>query len=253
MRKNLIKYIVTLFFVANCTSVLANDKNFVSGISDDKINIDSNFTGKKILLFGAKSRAGKLIIAIRGPKKDFLVTKKDRTLGIWHNTKRIKFVDTNSYYAIFSTFDDNLISNQTLQRLGIGTSNLDYKAKTKNKISEQEMIDFKFELINNLQSKDLFATNAGKIDFLDETLFKVELDFPKNISQGVYNVDIYFINDKIVESFQTIPIYVNQVGLSAKIFNGAYESPFLYGIIAVLLALIIGWLASYLFARFIGK
>ena len=50
----------------------------ISGISSNEINIDTQFNGTKILLFGAKRDAGDIIIAVRGPKKDFIVTKKQK-------------------------------------------------------------------------------------------------------------------------------------------------------------------------------
>lgn len=228
-------------------------QNFVSGISTNEINIDSNFNGQNILLFGAKSAAGKLIIAVRGPKKDFLVTKKGKIFGIWHNSKRLLFKDTSSYYAIFSTFDSNIISPALLKKLRLGSANLEYEAMIDDEINNKERINFTYELIKNLKREKLYSMGTGKIDFLDETLFKVDLRFPKNISQGIYNVDFYFINDDNLESFQTIPVYVNQVGLSAQIYRSAYDHSFLYGITAILLALIIGWIASYIFNRFIEK
>ena len=243
----------TLLILILGNSSIALSQNFVSGISSNKINIDSNFNGQDILLFGAKSSAGKLIIAVRGPKKNFLVTKKGQTLGIWHSKKRVKFENITSYYAIFSTFDDNSVPHGLLKILGLGSDNLQYDTEDNIKISDAQESNFTHELVKNLKKDNLYSTGAGRINFLDETLFKVNLNFPKNISQGVYNADLYFINDGNLESFQTIPIYVNQSGLSAKISRMAYQDSFIYGIIAILLALIIGWIANYIFNRFIEK
>ncbi len=248
----IVRFFCTLLvFLAICQTSHARVQNFVSGISSSEISIDSNFNGKDILLFGAKSAAGKLIIAVRGPKQDFLVTKKGKTLGIWHNAQRVKFQDINSYYAIFSTFDDTIAPNSLLEKLGLGSDNLKYI--TINEIDKKKKDIFANELVKNLKREELYSNGTGRIEFLDETLFKISLRFPKNISQGVYNVDLYFINDGNLESFQTIPIYVNQVGLSAKISKMAYENSFIYGILAVLLALVIGWIANYIFNRFIEK
>ncbi len=246
-------FTISLILLSTYKTSYGADQNFVSGISTNEINIDSNFNGQDILLFGAKSYAGKLIIAIRGPEKDFLVTKKDKLFGIWHNSKRVKFKDTASYYAIFSTFGDNAVSPELLKKLGLGSANLKYAIDRAAKINDKEKIKFTSELINNLKKEDLYSKGTGKIDFLDETLFKVNLSFPKNISQGTYNVDLYFINEGNLESFQTIPIYVNQVGLSAKISKEAYNNSFIYGVVSILLALLIGWIANYVFNRFIEK
>jgi hypothetical protein len=79
------------------------------------------------------------------------------------------------------------------------------------------------------------------------------MHFPKNIARGVYTVEIYLISEDKLTSFQSIPIYVNQVGLSAKILDFAYQESFLYGLITVAIALVFGLVANYLFSRFIGK
>ena len=79
------------------------------------------------------------------------------------------------------------------------------------------------------------------------------LDFPKNITRGVYTVEIYLINEGGLASFQAIPIYVNQVGFSAKVLDYAYQESFLYAIATILIAIVVGYLANYLFVRFVGK
>ena len=85
------------------------------------------------------------------------------------------------------------------------------------------------------------------IEFLDEALFKAMLKFPKNISRGVYVVDIYLVDEDKLIAFQSIPINVNQVGLSAEINQFAYQHSVLYGIAAVLMAIVAGFFANFIF------
>jgi uncharacterized protein (TIGR02186 family) len=223
----------------------------ISGISTNEINIDTDFQGTKILLFGAKGDAGDIVVALRGPKKNFIVTKKQSFLGFWHNGKRIKFKDSYSFYALFSTFSGSRAEEKLLRQLEIGKSNLEFEASEEEDIVSKS--EFKVQLIDNLERKKLYKSGTDKVDFLDETLFKVVIDFPKNIPRGVYSAEIYLINDGNLISFQSIPIYVNQVGFSARILDFAYQEPFLYGLLSVLIALIFGWIADYVFNRFFGK
>lgn len=223
----------------------------ISGISNNEINIDHKFLGAQILLFGAKGDAGNIVITVRGPKKNFLVTKKEKLLGIWYNGERVKFKEAYSFYSLFSTFTDQEPLDSGLSEMELGNDNLQFV--TAKEVSAKKKGEFQLQLINQLEKNNLYSNGANKIDFLDETLFKVMLDFPKNISRGTYTVEIYLIHDGTLLSFQSIPIYVNQVGMSAKIFDFAHEESFLYGLIAVAIALIVGWIANYLFARFIGK
>lgn len=223
----------------------------ISGISTNSIDIDTKFQGAKILLFGAKGDAGNIIIAVRGPKKNFLVTKKQKLLGIWYNGERLKFKETYSFYSLFSTFSDQDQTDELLSDLELGKDNLNFRVS--GEATEEKKSEFQVQLIDRLEKNKLYSTGANKIDFLDETLFKVMLNFPKNIARGVYSVEIYLVNEGALLSFQSIPIYVNQVGLSARILDFAYQESFLYGLLVVLIALVVGWLANYLFVRFIGK
>ncbi len=244
------KLFLITFLVLVSKISLANP--VISGISNNEINIDTKFQGAKVLLFGAKGDAGNIVVAVRGPKKNFVVTKKEKLLGVWYNGKRVKFKESYSFYSIFSTFNNDQKSIETLlTELELGKRNIDFK--TFGNVKEDTKNEFQLQLIDRLEKNNLYSPGTGKVDFLDETLFKVMLNFPKNISRGVYTVEIYLINDGALVSFQSIPIYVNQVGFSATILDFSNQEPFLYGLLAVAIALIVGWLANYLFARFIGK
>jgi len=229
----------------------ANCVPLISGISTNEINIDTKFKGAQILLFGAKGDAGNIVITVRGPKKNFLVTKKQKILAVWYNGARINFENSYSFFSIFSTFNNGEIQEDIMSDLELGKDFLEFS--TNNKISDKNNNDFKAQLIEKMEKNNLYNNNVSKVEFLDETLFKVMLNFPKNIVRGIYTVELYLIKENTLISFQSIPIYVNQIGISAKISDFAIQQDMIYGIIAVMLALIVGWLANYIFARFIGK
>jgi hypothetical protein len=113
--------------------------------------------------------------------------------------------------------------------------------------------EFKIEFIKDLTKNELYMENSGEIDFLDENLFKVMLKFPKNISEGVYNVEIYLMEDGNLGGFQSIPIYVKKVGFSSNISKIAKEDPLIYGVIAVLIAVCASLFVNFLAAIFSTK
>ena len=244
------KKLITLTATLLTLSLTSFANPIISGISSNEINIDAKFNGQKILLFGAKGDAGNIIITVRGPKKDFIVTKKQKLLGVWYNGKRVKFKDSYSFYSLFQTSNDNDLDNKLLSELEIGGSNLHFQHPTE---STNKINDFEINFIEQLKKDELYSKNSEKVDFLDETLFKVTLNFPKNIARGIYTVEIYLIQEGSLISFQSIPIYANQVGLGARVSDFANRESFIYGLLAVAIALVIGWIANYLFARFIGK
>ncbi len=248
MIKHLIKITSLVFFF--CFN--ANATPIISGISSNEVNIDTSFKGAKILLFGAKGYAGNIVVTVRGPKRNFMVTKKEKLLGIWYNGKRVKLNDSYTFYSLFSTFSEQKPPEELLSELELGKDNIRFNFADR-KLDKEDKNNFKVQFVEQLEKRKLYSIGAQRVEFLDETLFKVMLSFPKNISRGIYTVEIYLIDDGSLISFQSIPIYVNQVGLSGKILDFAYQESFLYGIFAVITALIVGWLANYIFARFIGK
>jgi len=247
--KKLVISSLTIFLFFVTANAFASP--IISGISSNEINIDTKFHGAQILLFGAKGDAGNIVIAVRGPKKNFIVTKKQKLLGVWYNGERVKFKDSYSFYSIFSTFNEQESVEDLLYELELGGGNIKFKNSAD--ITQSKKDEFEINFVEQLEKQKLYSTSPKKIDFLDETLFKVILNFPKNIVRGIYTVEIYLIQEGSLLSFQSIPIYVNQVGISAKILDFANQESFLYGLVAVAVALVIGWLANYLFARFIGK
>ena len=223
----------------------------ISGISANEINVDTEFKGAQILLFGAKNDAGNVVITVRGPRKNFIISKKENLLGVWFNGERIKFKNSYGFYSLFSTYNDGEMIQQDLNEYELGKNNIQFEIQ--NNLSPAKINEFRVQLIDLLEQKKLYSASTKPIDFLDETLFKLIIDFPKNILLGTYIIEIYLINNGSVLSFQSIPVYVNQVGVSATISNFASTQSVLYGLMAVFLAIFVGFTTNYFFARFIKK
>jgi len=245
------KYFITLLFLVSFWGFEAQARPIISGISANEVNIDTKFSGAEVLLFGAKGDAGNIIITVRGPKKNYLVSKKDRFLGVWYNKDRIKFKNAYSYYSFFSSLTNKDIESGLLSRLEIGEEQI--KFDIKNGVDERQDAEFKIKFMDKLTEQNLYLNNPNSIEFLDETLFKVMLTFPKNVMMGVYTVEIYLVDENNLVAFQSIPITVHQVGLSARINQFAYNNSVIYGIFAILIAVVAGFLANYVFTKLFNK
>ena len=66
---------------------------------------------------------------------------------------------------------------------------------------------------------------------------------------GTYQVQVYLIRDGAVVNAQTTPLIVSKIGLEAEIFDFAHNNSALYGVVAILLALVAGWLAHIAFRK----
>ena len=107
-----------------------------SDISTREISIQSNFTGIEIVLFGSVdfSRAPSpdegpydVIMTIHGPNRPIVVRKKERIAGLWMNGPSKTFPSVPGFYAVLASRPFRAIApDETLQKLGIGFSNLDF-------------------------------------------------------------------------------------------------------------------------------
>ncbi len=89
MKKNYLKIHLSfiIFFILLNNSVLSEESYF--DLSEKEIQIQTDFNGKEIIIFGILQKNQDTIISIKGPNKDTSVLKKERILGFWFNTKQI--------------------------------------------------------------------------------------------------------------------------------------------------------------------
>jgi uncharacterized protein (TIGR02186 family) len=241
--------ILTLLGVLLCAPVRAED--LVSGISQDVIEITSNYTGSDIVVFGAIERpvdAGTrdVVVVVRGPDTDVTVRKKARVGGLWINSDQAILKGMPSYYFIASTRPvAQIASNYTLKNFGLGLANLEPSSYH----SHHDVEPFRAALVRRMQRDGLFTETSTSVEFLSETLFRVRVPVPASVPRGKYDVDVYLFRNGNAVSAQTTPLFVDQTGLERRLFNFAHAEPFIYGVSTVLLAALLGWISSLLFRQ----
>ena len=247
MKKNiLISIMFTLIIILSKNSM---SEALNTDTSQKIISINSNFTGKKILLFGNREVNGEIIITISGPKEKILVHQKKPMFGIWINAKKIIFSDVPSYYAVASNKPINeVISYNLQQKLSIGADKLKVRVVNGAKISKKEIAEFKFGLIRNKIRQNLYSSNDKSVEY-NNKLFKSEINFPSNAAEGKYKIKTYLTRNNIIIDSHEKSIFIRKVGIERRIYNFANETPTLYGIFAVIIAILSGTIASIVFRR----
>ena len=104
--------------------------------------------------------------------------------------------------------------------------------------------EFRGALLRTAIDEGLFLSTVGKVDFLGDRLFRATLAFPANVPTGTYSVEIFLLRNGEVVSAQTTPLVVSKIGVDAQVFDFADRQALAYGLIAVLIAVMAGWLAS---------
>jgi uncharacterized protein (TIGR02186 family) len=215
----------------------------VADLSSHLIAISSGFSGTSVVLFGATDGPGDVIAVVRGPEREMTVWRKGKVAGIWVNAEAATFVSVPSFYAVAASrpLDEALLPGAAaLYR--IGTANL--KLESKPAMSAERTKRFADALIAEQKRAGLIGTEIGKITFLGERLFRASIAFPANVPTGTYLVEVFLARGRDVVGAQTTPLRVEKVGIDAAVFDFARREAAIYGAIAVLTAVVAGWLAS---------
>jgi uncharacterized protein (TIGR02186 family) len=228
------------------------------GISTDEIAVQSNFAGADITIFGAITRADPLLLALgkydvvvtlEGPESATTVRRKERVFGIWINRHSVEFQPIPTSYSISSTRPIREIADEAvLQRYSIGAANLPLSPASATS-PDVDVNEFRQALRRLKRENGLYQRDYRGVDFVSSSLFKASVRLPANIPVGQHVVHAYlFKNDEFVTE-KELTLHVAKTGIEQYINYVAHEQPLLYGLFAVFLASIAGWLGSVVFRR----
>jgi uncharacterized protein (TIGR02186 family) len=222
----------------------------VADLSHHLIAITTAFVGTNVVLFGTAEGGGDIVVTVHGPRQDQIVRRKARVAGIWINRDRLEFRQVPSYYAVASTGPlEEIARPDVLARLEMGTGHLRLEPIDASGLTISEITAFQDALIRRKQDQGLYSREPGHINFLGEELFRTTLVFPANVPPGIYQVQVFELIDGFATDAQRSTLVVSKVGLEADVYDFAQQRASLYGLTAIALAIVSGWLAGVIFRR----
>ena len=223
-------------------------ETLVADLSSHLIAITPDFTGVDLLLFGTTDGTGDVVVVIRGPQNDVVMRRKERVAGVWVHTDSVAFKGVPGYYA--------LAANQPLELLDaeaefafaqIGVENLRLDAVDAPTGTSHGT--FRNALVESMRRKQLYPVEIEPVTFVGERLFRTSIRFPANVPTGAYSAEVYLIKDGQVVTAEITPLAVRKSGFGADVFLHAHRHPASYGAVAVVFALVAGWVASAPFRK----
>jgi uncharacterized protein (TIGR02186 family) len=228
------------------------------GTSTNEIAITSDFNGADLTIFGAIANADNLllaigqydiIVALEGPKTEATVREKERMFGIWVNRYSMTFEKVPESYSLSSSRaldaesitplqPDNPVGINHIPLVPVGYIG-----------DGARLAEFRQALRRLKEQHGLYQRDASGVSFISSSLFKATLRIPANVPNGVHTVHAYLYKSGELIADKTVPLRVVKTGLEQMLTDAAHERPYLYGMFAVLIAAITGWLASLIFRK----
>jgi uncharacterized protein (TIGR02186 family) len=235
----------------------ASMPKLVPDVSQRNINIQSRFTGAELLLFGAiiyprgVAPEGQVDVAVvlRGPTEPIIVREKQRVAGIWINAESIDFRSAPSYYAIASSRPlDKIIDARTAAIYELGLNRL--QLSPTGEIDESELRRFREGLVGLNRQDGLYVETANSVNITDQVLYRARFTIPSSVPVGLYTAETLLIrNGRVIIADDGVTVTISKTGFERFVTILADRYSLIYGALAVMISLLLGWLAGLAFGR----
>jgi uncharacterized protein (TIGR02186 family) len=229
----------------------------VPDVSQRDINIQSRFTGAELLLFGAiiyprgVAPEGQIDVAVvlRGPTRPIIVREKQKVAGIWVNAESIDFRSAPAYYAIASSRPlSKIIDARTAAIYELGLERL--QLSPTGELDARELRRFRSGLVDLNLRDGLYAEASDTVNITDQVLYRARLTIPSSVPEGRYVAETLLIRDgRVIVADDGVTVTISKTGFERFITILAQDYSLLYGALAVLISLLLGWMAGLAFGR----
>lgn len=228
----------------------------VPDVSARSIQIRYTFSGTQLLLFGAIIYPGgrppaappDIVVVLRGPVQPILLREKQKIAGMWINADSDRFRSAPSFYGIASSRPiAELVDERTAAIYEMGLQNLQLSPGG-GALPDKER-RFETGLLDLRRRGGLYAENPHGVEITDGVLYRATITIPSQVPTGTYTAETFLVDHGRVLAAATRDIGISKTGFERYVALAARRHSLVYGLVAVLMSLSLGWGAALLFRR----
>ncbi len=246
--RGLLALFATLFVFST-----ADGADIAVALTDDRIEVDADFSGAAVTMFGAVTGAENpadafnIIAVVTGPPGNFHVRPLEKRGLIWLPGKPEIIEGAPRFYASNATQPIRDIAPLPDQaKFQLGADNIHAIDLYADADAEHP---FHAAFLDALELNGQYSDQVGGVSFIKGALFTINLALPADTPVGDYSVAVYLYRDGVLIDNDTAALRVNKVGLERRIFDLAHGRPVLYGLLCVAVSLLAGWIAGLAFRK----
>jgi uncharacterized protein (TIGR02186 family) len=252
--------VMLAFIVVACGAGPATAERLVVSLSNHRVAVTSNFVGEELVLFGTIEPNPitsplrppyDLVVTVTGPRQTLRTRRKQRMLGIWVNADSREFVSVPSYLAVLTNRPVSNIANQdTLRRLQVGLDNFLLPQRIGVDVADTVRDDpFRRAFVRLQTQQGLYRESGTAVTFLTPTVFRAAIPMPAAVPTGSYGINVELFAGGVLVARTNSALEVIKTGFEQYVADAARDYGLLFGMVTALMALLIGWFASVVFAR----
>lgn len=258
MRAGLLKRIAPLFLLLAAVPMLMGQARprLVPAVDQEQIEIIYSFTGAELMVYGAILYPGgqvpedpaDIVVVLKGPEQSILVREKQQRMGIWMNIAQARFRSAPAFYALASARPiGEIVDERTAAIYELGIDSLQLSPASANPPEEAARFD---EGLVDLRGRNgLYVEQVDAVEITEGVLYSARISIPARVPVGEYTAETFLIQDGRVLAGEVREIRIDKSGFERFVATAAAENGFLYGLAAVLVSLLLGWIAGLIFRR----
>ena len=222
------------------------------------VRLGYDFRGEELVLFGAiapplaASEAADVVIAIEGPRRPAVLWRKRRLAGLWIDEPMARLTDSPAFYALLATRPLTAIAPAAvLARLHLPPEEITLHRLDGTGAVRPAEPALVAAAVRALDARGLIDTRFGSdvVTLREGALWRANLRLPASLAEGRFLARILLLRDGDVIAQARMTFAARKTGIERLVARAAHRAPLLYGLAAVLLSLLAGWLASLLNRR----
>lgn len=239
------------------TAATARAEDLVLALSTREVAITSTYTGADVTVFGHIERDARtiartgdydIVVQVQGPAGDVVLHRKGKFGFIWLTENRRRYTRIPLYFSVLSSKPlTSIVDEDGRQRLKLG---LEYfLPEATPALEEQDEFGFRNALLRLRREEGALSENEKAVTMIRPNLFSARISLPAKAPTGLYLVNISILSEGVPLKTAQAGFVVRKVGFDAYIANAARNDAVLYGILTVLMAVFLGWIANVVFRR----
>jgi uncharacterized protein (TIGR02186 family) len=217
----------------------------------DRVEIGAFYRGSQVLVSGTIPAGAEAVVEVIGRETTEKLLRKGRRGGLWMNVGELEVRGAPSLYLVMST-SNGLLSEAT-RDAAWGYPALTRKMELAGSATEQEQAQFRDQFIKLKESQDLFGVFPGGLTVSSgsggKRTVKGVFTLPTKIKPDTYRVRLSVVEQGKVVAVDPGELTVVMAGFPAMLKDLAHNHALLYGVLAVVIAIVTGFSMGYLFKK----
>ncbi len=212
-------------------------------VKPSEIPITIGYGGKNVVIKGTTSEPGEVIIKISSKTEAARFKYKGKAAGLfWMKIGDIEYKPVPSVYKIYSSgkIDEILNANERASYY-IGYDSLENMVQIEGGPKNMDKDLWFKQLVKFKEENGLYGIQEGAVKFVSDNQFECKIHWPFQAMPDDYKIEAFLVKDQHVLDKADTMLKVKRAGIVKQFTSLAFGKPAVYGVMAIVIAMIAGF------------